>query len=180
MIRNRLLIAAAITASVVATACSDMTAPNKLEPAGTAVAAIVAPNTGAVTVVARINGGGTAEMGPPGRTRGISSFGMGVTLLSDGTATGHFDCVDHQGDPTGAGNIFGEATSWSMEGDVIVVNVTGKFIPIPGGDPRPVSFKVKIQQFGGAGVGHWSLVNAKGVIVCWELLISGQIVYKPE
>jgi hypothetical protein len=180
MIRHKLLIATAITTAVVVAACSDMTAPKTLAPGVLTAAAIVGPNAGPVTVVARINGGGTAVMQPPGVTRGISSFGMGVTLLSDGTATGHFDCVDHQGDPTGAGNIFGEATSWSVEGGVIAVHITGKFVSIPGGDPKAVSFTVKIQQSGGAGVGHWSLTNAKGIIICWELLTSGQIVYKPE
>ena len=101
MIRHKLLIATAITTAVVVSACSDMTAPKKLVVGGLAAATLVGPNAGPVTVVARINGGGTAVMQPPGVTRGISSFGMGVTLLSDGTATGHFDCVDHQGDPTG-------------------------------------------------------------------------------
>jgi hypothetical protein len=113
-------------------------------------------------------------------------FGMGVTLFSDGSATGDFECVDQHGDATGGGNIFGKVTGWSKEGDVIVLQVTGKTFnfpggPVPpfGGPPGDVKFTVKIQKFGGVGVGHWSLESG-GFIFCWELLTSGQIVYKPE
>jgi hypothetical protein len=64
-----------------------------------------------------------------------------------------------------------------MEGTVVVLNVTGKFLPIPGGHPVDVSFTVKIQQFGGAGVGHWTL-EVGGFIFCYEILTSGQIVIR--
>ena len=187
MIRHKLLIATAIIASVGITACSDLTAPKKLVPGGLAAAAIVAPP---VTVVAHINGGGTAEMqllssdGQGGSGR--SMFGMGVTLFSDGSATGDFECVDQHGDATGGGNIFGKVTSWSRDRDgSIVLQVTGKTFNFPGGPlpvggpPVDISFIVKIQQFGGAGVGHWSLESG-GFIFCWELVTSGQIAYKPE
>jgi hypothetical protein len=40
-----------------------------------------------------------------------------------------------------------------------------------------VSFTVKIQQFGGAGVGHWTL-EIDGVVYCIETLDSGQIVLR--
>jgi hypothetical protein len=177
MIRRKLLVAIALIASVVITACSDMTAAKKLVPGRLPAAAILAPHPGPATVVATINGGGTAEMQPP-LAAGNSSFGMGVTLLSDGSATGHFDCVDHHGDLPGfPGNVFGEVTSWSMEGTVIVLNVTGKLVAFPGGHPVDVAFTVKIQQFGGAGVGHWTL-EVGGFIFCYELLTSGQIVYR--
>ena len=43
------------------------------------------------SVVATINGGGVADMDDG---EGPSSFGMGVKLLSDGSAQGFFDCVD--------------------------------------------------------------------------------------
>lgn len=179
MIRRKPLIATAIIASAVIIACSDMTA-SKNHPGGLPAAAILAPHAGPATVVATINGGGTAEMGPPGFAMGVSSWGTGVTLLSDGSATGHFDCVDQHADQlTGPGNIFGEATSWSKEGDVIVLNFIGKNINFPGGHPTDQAFTVKIQRFGGAGVGHWSLQDPTGFIFCWELLTSGQIVYRP-
>ncbi len=177
MIDRKLLIATAILASAVITDCSDTTAP-KNDPGVLPAAAIVAPHSGAATVVARINGGGTAEMQPPGLGAGRTAFGMEVTLLADGSATGHVDCVDQHGDNL-PGNIFGEVTSWSMEGTTVVLNVTGKLIPIPGGHPTDVSFTVKIQRFGGAGVGHWTL-EAFGKLFCVELLTSGQIVYRPE
>jgi hypothetical protein len=168
MTRRKLLMASAILASVATTACSDTTAP-KNNP-GAPVAAKGA------TVVATINGGGTAEMQPPGVATGRSAFGMGVKLLSDGSATGHFDCVDQHGGNF-PGNIFGHVTSWRMEGTVVVLNVTGKLVLFPGGHPQDISFTVKIQQFGGAGVGRWTL-EIGGVVFCVELLTSGQIVYR--
>ncbi len=179
MIRRKLLIATALLGSVVITACSEVTAPQKLVPGGLTAAAILGP----ATVVATLNGGGTAEMQPPGLAAGRTAFGMEVTLLADGSATGHVDCVDQHGDNL-PGNIFGEVTSWRMEGEVVVLNVTGKLVRFPrpgvtGGHPVPVSFTLKIQQFGGAGVGHWTL-EVGGRLFCVELLTSGQIVYRPE
>jgi hypothetical protein len=170
MIHRILLVATAIIASIVIISCSDMTAP-KSDPGVSPVAAKLA------TVVATINGGGTAVMeSPPGPLEGSTAFGLEVKLLSDGSATGHFDCVDQQGG-TFPGNIFGEVTSWRMEGDVVVLNVIGKLVPIPGGHPQARSFTVKIQQFGGAGVGHWTL-EIGGTVFCVEILTSGQIVIR--
>src|SRR2546428_3836565 len=73
----------------------------------------------AVTVAGTINGGGTAIMTDvvAAGVKGVSSFGVHATLFSDGSASGHFDCVDHMGDPPGdPGNIFGDITSWSKDG----------------------------------------------------------------
>ena len=60
--------------------------------------------------------------------------------------------------------------------------VVGKFLPIPGGHPSYAEFAVKIQTFGGAGVGHWTLEVPDGaggsVVVCIETLDSGQIVLR--
>jgi hypothetical protein len=140
----------------------------------------------AATVVMTINGGGTALMyaGPgfaPG-TKNVSSFGIHATLYSDGTATGHVDCVDHHGD-VASGNIFGDVTSWSMnapDGDIddgIVLHVTGMLVNFPGGHPVPANFPVTIQQAGGAGVGLWTLGNPEAPF-CIEVLLSGQIVIR--
>jgi hypothetical protein len=171
MIRRKLLIATAILASVAVTACSDTTAPRN-DPGVSPVAAKRA------TVVATINGGGTAEMQPGGLAQGRTAFGMGVKLLADGLATGHIDCVDQGGGKSNfPGNIFGEVTRWRMEGTVVVLDVDGKLVSFPGGHPQDISFTVKIQQFGGAGVGRWTL-EVDGVIFCVELLTSGQIVIR--
>ena len=176
-----------VLALLVAGGCSerDATGPvaKDTSPSALPAAAILAPHAGPTTVVATINGGGTAEMQPPGLAAGRTAFGMVVTLLADGSATGHVDCVDQHGDNL-PGNIFGEVTSWRMEGQVVVLNVTGKLVRFPrpgvtGGHPVPVSFTVKIQQFGGAGVGHWTL-EVGATLFCVELLTSGQIVYRPE
>jgi hypothetical protein len=82
-----------------------------------------------------------------------------------------------------SGNIWGQVTSWSIDPDgSIVLNVIGKFIPIPGGHPSVVPFVVKIQQFDGAGVGHWTLAVPDGsggwFTVCFETLTSGQVVIR--
>lgn len=131
------------------------------------------------TVVAHINGGGTALMLAGSFAQGITHWGAGVTLYSDGTASGHIDCVDQQGG-TFPGNIFGEVVSWSgdLDGGPITLNVVGKFVG-HGGHPAAQSFRVIIQAFGGAGVGHWTLEVevAPGVFFefCVELVTSGQI-----
>jgi hypothetical protein len=138
----------------------------------------------AVTVVATINGGGTAFMyaGPGAGDKGVSSFGIHATLYSDGTATGHVDCVD-QHDDTSAGNIFGDVTSWSLiaaDGDIddgIQLHVTGHLITFPGGHPVDTKFPVTIQAAGGAGVGKWTLGNPQAPF-CIEILLSGQIVVR--
>src|SRR6266852_5556745 len=61
MIRHKLLIASVISATVVISACSDVTAPKARAVAGPPVALLTtnAADAGGVTVVATINGGGT-------------------------------------------------------------------------------------------------------------------------
>jgi hypothetical protein len=158
-----------------------------LLPAILLAVAMLAPHpvaASAATVVGTINGGGTANMTdlPPGM--GVSSFGFEATLFSDGSAQGHFDCVDHMGDVPGyPGNVFGDITSWSQnaDGTVSLYVTDGKFVAFPGGHTGglvgPISFTVTIQSFGGAGVGHWTLTaDGQTNPICIELLSSGQIV----
>src|SRR5438105_2996737 len=118
----------------------------------------------AASVVATIHGGGTANMTDvvAAGFKGVSSFGFEATLFSDGSARGHFDCVDHMGDPTGyPGNVFGDITSWSrnLDGSISLYVTNGKLVAIPGGlvVRGGLAFTVTIQSFGGAGVGHWTL-----------------------
>ena len=146
------------------------------------VGALASPASAAgPQVMATVQGGGTSTMaevfGIP--NPGSSVFGFNARLMSDGTATGHIMCLDQHGDAPGfPGNIFGEVVSWSgdLDGE-ITLNVVGKFLPIPGGHPVATEFTVKIQQFGGAGVGHWTL-EVGGVVFCIETLDSGQIVLR--
>jgi hypothetical protein len=146
------------------------------------ISAMVAPASAAGSgVVATINGGGTSTMaevfGIP--NPGSSVFGFNAKLNSDHSATGHIMCLDQHGDAPGfPGNIFGEVVSWSgdLNGE-ITLNVVGKFVPLPGGHPSPAAFTVKIQKFGGAGVGHWTL-DVDGVVYCIETLDSGHIVLR--
>jgi hypothetical protein len=135
----------------------------------------------AASVVATINGGGTAIMDPSRSDFGLAgttSFGIHATLYLDGTARGHINCVDQVGS-TAPGNIFGEVTGWegSLDGGPITLNVVGKLVNFPGGHPQDVSFTVTIQHFGGAGVGQWTL-SAFGGTACFETLLSGQIVMR--
>ena len=153
----------------------------------TAVLCAFPATANAAPVMATIDGGGTAIMDPSQSDfglGGLTAFGIHATLYSDGTARGHINCVDQSGS-TFAGNIFGEVTSWSMKGGVVSLNVTGKTIAFPGngvpvGHPQNQEFTVRIQQFGGAGVGHWTLSIPDGAggefTVCFETLVSGQLV----
>jgi hypothetical protein len=125
-----------------------------------------------------------------------STFSIDVTLFSDHSARGKFDCVDIAGDPVGyPGDIFGDVSRWSQTakgGPVTLYISDGTLVAIPGGDPFPtatgLSFSVTIQHFGGAGVGHWTLDvpgpgNASpfnGGPICQELLSRGNIVGKGE
>jgi hypothetical protein len=59
----------------------------------------------------------------------------------------------------------------------ITLNVVGKLVNFPGGHPLDVTFSVTILQFEGAEVGQWTL-SAFGVTVCFETLLSGQIVMR--
>lgn len=186
MIRPKLLIATALLAPVIIAACSDVTSPKKAVRAGSPPAAILAAHSvgsQSVTLVATINGGGTANMD---NGKGTTHWGGSIKLLSDGSATGEFDCVDQHGDAPGyPGNIWGEATSWSIGPDgLITVNFSGRVVPIPGGHPRDIPFQVTFQRFGGAGVGHWTLAVPNGVggwfTVCFETLTSGQVVIRWE
>lgn len=146
----------------------------------------------AVTVVGTVNGGGTANMTDvvAAGFKGVSSFGFQATLFSDGSAQGHFDCVDHMGDPAGyPGNIFGDITSWSKDAQGLHLYITnGKLV----GHGSPLvrsglDFTVTIQSSGGAGVGHWTLEGPpdsgfispfNGGPICQELLTSGQILVR--
>jgi hypothetical protein len=136
----------------------------------------------AASVVATINGGGTAIMDPSRSDFGLAgttSFGIHATLYSDGSARGHINCVDQFGS-TSPGNIFGEVTSWegNLDGS-ITLNVVGKLVNIPGGHPVDVTFSVTILHFGGAGVGQWTL-SVFGFTACFETLLSGQVVMRPR
>jgi len=144
----------------------------------TAVLLAYPATANAASVVATINGGGTAIMDPTSPLQGTTAFEIHATLYSDHTAKGHVDCLDQVGS-TFPGNIFGEVTSWegSLDGPV-TLHVTGKLVTIPGGlANKDQQFAVTIQRFGGAGVGHWTL-SIDDVTFCVETLLSGQIVMR--
>lgn len=152
-----------------------------------AVAVLVSQSVvaNAASVVGTINGGGTATMTDG---MGVSSFAVHATLFSDGTARGRFVCVDQMGSAPGyPGNVFGDITSWrgNDDGSVTLYITNGKFVAIPGGlVARGFAFTVTIHQFGGAGVGRWTLdfpgatSPVNGGPICQERLVSGQIVFR--
>jgi len=149
---------------------------------GLLIASVAPASAARPTVVATIHGGGTSTMAEVFgiANPGTSVFGFNIKLMSDGSATGHIVCLDQHGSAPGfPGNIFGPVVSWSgdLDGDITLNVVGGKFLPIPGGHPVETAFTVKIQQFGGAGVGHWTL-EVDGVVFCIETLDSGQIVLR--
>jgi hypothetical protein len=143
----------------------------------------------AATVVGTVNGGGTSVMTDvvAAGFGGVSSFSVHATLFSDGSAIGHFDCVDHVNNPPSyAGNIFGDITSWSKDTAGLHLNVTNGSL-VGHGRPQALgvlAFTVTIQTFGGAGVGQWTLdfpgfpSPFNGGPICQELLTSGQIVWR--
>jgi hypothetical protein len=147
-------------------------------------------------VAAGLKGGSCDPVSAAARRCTGSTFSINVKLFSDHSARGKFDCVDIAGDPVGyPGDVFGDVSSWSQtaEGGPVTLYITdGTLVAIPGGDPFPtakgLSFSVTIQQFGGAGVGHWTLDvpgagNASpfnGGPICQELLSRGRIVGKGE
>jgi hypothetical protein len=150
----------------------------KFVPALLVAAAMLAPHSSvAQRVVGGITGGGTANMDDG---EGTSIFGMGIQLLQGGTAQGQFDCVDQMGDSF-PGNFVGRVTSWSQNPDgTISFSGIGTDIEFPGGPALTnLPYTVTIQQFGGPGVGHWTLdIPAFGGIVCFETLVTGQIVQR--
>src|SRR2546430_16085981 len=78
----------------------------------------VAAAANAATVVGTINGGGTAFMkgGGAAGMKGVRSVWFYATLYSDGTPSGHVDCVDPKGDSPPR-NIFGAGTKWARNAD---------------------------------------------------------------
>lgn len=180
MIRARLLIATTLLTPLVIAACSDTTAPK----ARAAVSYAHSVDASAITVRATINGGGTAEMQvPAGLLAGTTSFGGHITLYSDGTAKGEIHCVDQHGS-TAPGNVWGQVTSWTMEDGVVSLVVSSaKLVTFGAGGPQDSgTFIVRIQSFGGKGVGHWTLDVPNGaggwLTVCDELVTSGQILIR--
>ncbi len=150
----------------------------KFVPALLLAVAMLTPHSvalGGTAVVGGITGGGTANMDDG---EGISSWGMGVQLLRNGAASGQFDCVDQMGD-TFPGNFLGRVTSWTQNQDgTVSFSGIGTVVNIPGGPiATNLPYTVTIQQFGGPGVGHWTLdVPAFGGIICFETLLTGQII----
>jgi hypothetical protein len=149
-----------------------------------AAGAIPAPHAGPVTAVAKITGAGTAQMGGDfyGTTLWWENKG-GITLYSDGSAKGTFYCVDLPDSTPGLpGIVWGEVTSWTLDNGLISLHVPistvipwvapwdwsarNEFPPGPRFDGG--SWRIQIQSFGGAGVGHWTLDVFNSVTRLWE------------
>jgi hypothetical protein len=157
---------------------------------------IPAPHAGDVTAIAKITGAGTAVMTDVGGHSPWWENESGITLYSDGSAKGAWFCVDLPDSPPGyPGAVWGAVTSWTLDNGLISLHVPSskaiswdkpwhwgpdhKFPPV-----KPVdggSWRIQIQKFGGAGVGHWTLdvlVNGVWVTVCLEQVVRGKIGFK--
>ena len=173
-------------------------------PAGAAAprvtGAIAPPHAGPVTAVAKITGSGTALMTNVGGTTLWWENQHGITLYSDGSAKGTFYCVDLPDSPPGyPGVVWGAVTSWTLDDGVISLHVPSSTLiswaapwnwsshKLPNG-PRQDggSWRIQIQSFGGAGVGHWTLdglvsgsaTNGVWVTICLERVTGGKILLR--
>ena len=163
---------------------------------------IPAPHAGPVTAVAKITGSGTAQMGASffGNLYGTTLWwenDRGITLYSDGSAKGTFYCVDlPDSSPTLPGIVWGAVTSWTLDDGLISLHVPAslglswtapwhwgphhKFPPVTPSDGG--LWRIQIQRFGGAGVGHWTLDvpdgNGGWLSFCVEQVTGGKIALK--
>jgi hypothetical protein len=96
MIRRKLLIATAIIASVVITACSDMTAPQTLVPGGLPAAAQLVP-AGSAEASRPCAAPGTGLVGALNMLRDATMFTIPMTHDADQGNAGMFHAVDVSG-----------------------------------------------------------------------------------
>jgi hypothetical protein len=130
--------------------------------------------------VVHVNGGGTGIFVDPSITPTdmgfFTNFGVGLTVHSDGTATGHFTClipgivvVD---------GIYDAATYDSTTGIVTASGIA--LLVFPSFDPLIVEFTTTFRE-GGPGVGMFTLSDNSGFFpnyptdVDTELVSKGQI-----
>ncbi len=157
-----------------------------LMPAVLLVAAMVASSQPAdarhgARLVATIHGAGFAMMDAGGQIRGNTRFSIDAKLYSDGTATGFVDCEDFGGSLWNGrpadGDVYGPFTSWKKVNGKIALIGTLQLR----GDPSGAVFGtiVTIQEFGGAGKGHWTMsvpdFEAGGPPICSESITSGRV-----
>jgi hypothetical protein len=157
---------------------------------------ISAPHAGHVTAVAKITGHGRAVMTDVGGGTLWWENKGGITLYSDGSAKGTFFCVDLPDAPPGyPGVVWGDVTSWTLDNGLISLHVPSSTViswskpwnwsthKLPPGPRSAVGpWRIQIQKFGGAGVGHWTLDFPNGhggwFTFCLEQVTGGKIVLK--
>jgi len=158
---------------------------------------IPAPHAGPVTAVAKITGSGTALMTDVGGTTLWWENQHGITLYSDGTAKGTFYCVDLPDSLPGyPGIVWGNVTRWTLDDGLISLHVPASlglswtapwhwglhhaFPNVTPSDAGP--WRIQIQRFGGAGVGHWTLDVPDGdggwFTFCLEQVTGGKLALK--
>ena len=157
-----------------------------LVPAFLLMAAMVATGQPAaaregVRLVAVIHGAGLSTMDAMGNLRGPTSFTIDARLYSDGSATGWIYCADLAGstDPAGEtveGAVAGPVTSWTRINGKIALNG----MLTVAGTTFVLATTVTVQEFGGAGKGHWTMsftdFEAPGSPpTCSEAITSGRL-----
>jgi hypothetical protein len=190
---RRVVIALSVTAVLIAAMAFPASAA-----AARVAGAIPAPHAGPITAVAKITGAGTAWMTDVGGTSLWWENKGGITLYSDGSAKGTFYCVDLPDSPPGyAGVIWGAVTRWTLDNGLISLHVPSSTLilwnapwnwsshKLPKGTPQDGgSWRIQIQNFGRAGVGHWTLdvPNPEAVdgwfTFCLEQVTGGKILLR--
>jgi len=112
-----------------------------------------------VRQVAIVTGGGVAGFDETGGEV-TSTFGIGVTIYSDGTAMGHFECLVQ-----GIVSINAKPTQGRVNADGSVTFSGFGKVNCPGGpndDPacQDVTFEVTVESGGGPGVGHFTYFDS--------------------
>ena len=126
-----------------------------------AIAVAATPSTAPVRVAARVTGGGTGLFIDPSVTptdMGLTTnFAVGLTVHSDGSATGHFTCLI-----PGIVVIDGDYTAGSYDAGTGVATASGNALLVfPGGGFLVVTFTNTFKA-GGPGVGEFTLTDDSG------------------
>jgi hypothetical protein len=136
------------------------------------------PPAQAAPIVAQVGGGGVAVFDAPDAAQYLgmtTPFGLGVTIRSDGSATGHWECVI-----TGVLANSVQVTSGSLNGDGSVTFSGPGTVHFAGGGVFLCPLETLTITAGGPGVGTFCLAPpSPGDTLCdHETVVNGNISIK--
>ena len=142
-----------------------------------AIAVAATPSTAPVDVAVQVNGGGTGLFVDPSVTPidlGLTTnFAVGLTGYSDGSATGHFNCLI-----PGIVVIDGHYDSATVDSGTGIVTASGTgILYFPTFDPIPVDFTNTFTA-GGPGVGVFTLSETSGYFPNYPTDVDTEVVLK--